>query len=430
MKILSLFKNDTKRLLKDVGVLLSLLLMPLMFLIPTILNSDFSDLERTDESREKGTPLVVADYDGGDISLDYIKELGENLQVEQNFSGDVLAEYDLQNDPRCAQPGPECDQAVGLARLMDGSLSGVLIIPKGLTASFKDGKQTPVTLLFDPGGDAMLATQLEKVSQGLAIKVALTKQVEGAKGDFSDLNSVSDPKIRAEVDKLINQPTIGVGTGNKTAIHVDEVNPAGYEEKTLPGAVEQGLPQMSVLFIFLFPMFLVSWIREEQSNGLFRRLLSTPASRTEMITGKLIFGVLVCTIQIAVIFVLGIIASNSKGHAVQLDIPGFLVLTLALSATSTSLGLLIASTQLPATIALAPMLLGGALGGAMIFIDYMPAFMQSISYLTPQRYGIDGFLDLLARGGTLVSVLPEAGVLFLFTLLFAGIAIWRFDLLD
>ena len=30
MKILSLFRNDTKRLLKDVGVIISLLLMPLV----------------------------------------------------------------------------------------------------------------------------------------------------------------------------------------------------------------------------------------------------------------------------------------------------------------------------------------------------------------------------------------------------------------
>jgi len=135
-------------------------------------------------------------------------------------------------------------------------------------------------------------------------------------------------------------------------------------------------------------------------------------------------------LQMMIIFALGLIASNSKGHVVPLNIPSFAVLTLALSATSTSLGLLIASTKLPASFALAPMLLGGALGGAMIFPDYMPAFMQSVSYFMPQRYGVDGFLDLLARGGNIVTVLPETGFLLLFTLVFAGIAIWRFDLLD
>jgi len=426
MKILSLFKNDTRRLFRDVGVIISLLLMPLVIIVPTILGTDFAELN--EETQKKGTLVVIADYDGGEVAADYIKELGENLLVEQNFSGEILDQYNLQGDSRCAEPGPACDEAVGRARLLDGSLAGMLVIPKGLSSAFKDTKQTVVTLFFDPGGDALLATQIEKISQGLAIKVALTKQIEGAKGDFTDINSLSDPNVRSQVDKIINQPA--VGKDGKPAIHVVEITPASFMEKVELGPVELVIPQMSVLFVFLFPMFLVSWVREEQNNGLLRRLLSTPAGKSDLIIAKLAFGVLVCTVQLAIIYALGIIASNAKGHAVPLDIPGFLVLTLALSAASASLGLLIASTRLPTSIALAPMLLGGTLGGAIIFPDYMPAFMQPFSFLMPQRYGVDGYVDLLGRGGNLLTIFPETGFLLLFTLVFTGIAIWRFDLLD
>ena len=352
-----------------------------------------------------------------------------NLKVEQNISGDVLIDYGLQDDPRCAQPSPACDEAVGRARLLDGSLSGVLVIPDGLTTAFKDGKHTTVILYFDPGGDALLATQIQKISQGLAIKVALTSQIEGAKGDFTDLNSVSDPKVRSEIEKLMNQKT-SIGAGKKTAIHVDEVSPASYTTKKKLGPVEQGIPQTSVLFIFMLPMFLTMWVREEQESGLFRRLLSTPAGKADLIIDKLMFGVLVCLVQMSIIFGLGLLASNYKGYPASVDIAGFLVLTLALSASSASIGLFIASTKLPSSVGLVPMFLGGLLGGAVLFLDYMPAFMQPFSYIAPQRYGMVGYLDLLARGGTLLSILPEAGILLLFTLFFAGIAIWRFDLLD
>ena len=121
MKILSLLKNDVRRILKEVGVIISLLLMPLVIILPTILNTDFGALDLDSGDESKGTPLVVADYDGGEVALDYIKELGTNLKVEQNFSGDVLAEYELQDDPRCAQPSPTCDEAVGRARLLDAT---------------------------------------------------------------------------------------------------------------------------------------------------------------------------------------------------------------------------------------------------------------------------------------------------------------------
>jgi ABC-2 type transport system permease protein len=415
-----------KRVFKDVGVFIGLLLMPLVIILPTILNSDFSELD--DDAEDKDTPIGVADYDDSKIAQDFIKELDENLLVEQDYAGEILIQYELQGDARCAQSGPACDEALGLARLVDGSIAGLLVIPEGLGAAFKDGKQTPVILYFDPGGDALLATQVEKISQGLAIKVALTSQIEGAKGDFTDLNSISDPKVRNEIDNMINQPTIG--TGGKTAIHVDEVSPSGYTEQKKLGPVELSLPQISVLFIFLFPMMMVGWVREEQSNGLFRRLLSTPANKSNLVVGKLVFGVLMCTLQMVIIYGLGIISSNFKGHSVSLDIIGFLMLTLALAASSTSIGLLIASTKLPTSVAIVPMLLGGALGGCILFLDWMPPFMLPFSYFTPQRYGVSGYVELIGRGGDLISVLPQVGILLLISVIFTGIAIWRFDLLD
>ena len=54
MRIYSLFKNDLKRVFKDVGVFIGLLLMPLVIILPTILDTDFSELE--DDVEEKGTP--------------------------------------------------------------------------------------------------------------------------------------------------------------------------------------------------------------------------------------------------------------------------------------------------------------------------------------------------------------------------------------
>ena len=113
MRIFSLFKNDMKRVFKDVGVFIGLLLMPLVIILPTILNTDFSELD--DDVEEKGTPIGVADYDNSKIAQDFIKELDENLLVEQDYAGEILSQYELESDSRCAQSGPACDEAVGLA---------------------------------------------------------------------------------------------------------------------------------------------------------------------------------------------------------------------------------------------------------------------------------------------------------------------------
>ncbi|MEJ2600673.1 MAG: ABC transporter permease [Anaerolineales bacterium] len=422
MRLLSLITNQGRGLLKDVGTLASLLLLPMVFIVPTILGADFSESDNQ-ETKLTSAPLVIADYDGGEVARDYIEELSEYLYVEQNLSGDMVAQYNLQAE--CAQISPACDEALGRAQLADGSRDAVLILPNGLSTSFTDGKQTPVPLLFDPGGDSLLVTQIEKVSQGLAIKVALTRQIEGAKGDFTDLSSISSPEVRAEIKAIIDQPTIK--TDGKTAIHLDKVTPSSYAETPELGPVEMSVSQSAVLFVFLFPMFIIAWVREEQSFGLLRRLLSTPVTKTDLIVSKLLFGVVVCFLQLAIVFAVGIFLSEYKGHSVSLNIPGFLLLSILLASTVTSLGLLIAATRLPSTVALAPMLLGGALGGVILLVEWLPPYLVPISYLMPHRYAMVGYLDLLARGGGVMAILPEAGMLLLFTLIFLGIAIWRFD---
>lgn len=423
MRILSIFKNDVRRLAKDFGLVVGLVLLPLVMIVPAVLT--YSD---SDEEGLSGTPLPIANYDGGEVARDYIQELDENLLVEQGFSGELLAQYELRDDPRCAQPSAACDEAVGRARLADGSRSAMLIIPEGLSTAFEDGSQTPVRLLFDPGGDSMLITQIEKISQGLAIKVALTRQIESAKGDMTDMSSISDPQVRSEIENLINQPT--TREGGKTAIHVDETSPASFEERQELGLVSEIVPQFSVLFIFLYVMFATSWSREEQDNGLFRRLLSTPAGKADLIGGKLLFGILVCTAQMLILFGVGIVAANIRGLPFSFDVLGFILLTLALATAATSMGVLFSSTRLATSLALAPMLLGGLLGGSMIAIDFMPPFMVPLSFLMPQRYGIVGYQDLMSRGGGVGAVLPETGILLLFSALFLGFALWRFDLAD
>ena len=407
MRMFSIFKNDMRRLRQDTGLMIGLLLMPLALIMPTVLTY----AEDEGDGALKGTPVVIANYDSGEIAAAYLKELSENLLVENNFSGEWVSEYNLQADPRCAQVSPACDEAVGRARLKDGSRDAMLIIPEGLSDAFKADKPTPVRLLFDPGGDTMLVTQ-----------------IEGAKDDFTDLSAISQPEVRAEIEQIINQET--TNTNRETAIHVDEVFPAGYAEKKEPGLVEAAVPQFAVLFIFLFVMYMTAWSREEQSAGLFRRLLTTPAGKVDLIGGKLLFGVALCSLQMIILFAIGIFSGSLRGFSITLNLPAYLLLTLALAAASTSLGLLFSATSLPSSLALAPMLIGGALGGSFLAIDFMPAWLVPVSYLMPQRYGILGYQDLMVRGGGVIAILPEVGVLLLFSLIFIGLAIWRFDLLE
>ena len=422
MRMLTIFVNELRRLRKDTFLIVALLVMPLALMGPALLSYS----EGGDEGL-KATPLVVANYDTRQVSLDFIAELDKNLLIEQNFSGDILAQYNLQSDSRCTQPSPACDEAVGRARLADKTRQAILIIPEGLTAAFEAGEQTPVTLLYDPGADAILTTQIEKVCQGLAIKVALTKQIESAKGDFSNLSAIGSPEVQAEVERITTQPIAGNG---KTAIHVDEVSPSSYEKEKGPGLLETSVPGYATMFAFVLIMFIYGWAREEKSNGVFRRLLSTPAGKADLIGGKLLFGVLINFAQLSILFGVGLAMGSSRGMGFQFDIPAFILISLVLGACATTLGLVFAASKLPPSLGLAPMFVGAILGGCLLSVDLLPPYLAPFSYLVPQRYAMMAYQDMLMRNGDLLAVLPEAGILIVFSLVFFGIAVWRFDLLD
>jgi len=54
-----------------------------------------------------------------------------------------------------------------------------------------------------------------------------------------------------------------------------------------------------------------------------------------------------------------------------------------------------------------------AIGGSMIPLFIMPAFMQKIAVLSINYWGIQGFYDIFWRGLPLVDILPKMGVLIL-----------------
>jgi hypothetical protein len=191
-----------------------------------------------------------------------------------------------------------------------------MIIPAGLTTAFEAGGQTPVTLLYDPGADAILTTQIEKVSQGLAIKVALTKQLENAKGDFNDLSSIGSPEVRAEVKKITSEP---LPANSKTAIHVDEVSPASYKEVKQPGLLGTIVPGYATMFAFIIIMFINGWVHEEKSNGVLPFAL-TPAGRADLI-GETAFRCGGQFAQLAILFGLGLMMGASRRLQFQLDVP-------------------------------------------------------------------------------------------------------------
>jgi ABC-2 type transport system permease protein len=68
-----------------------------------------------------------------------------------------------------------------------------------------------------------------------------------------------------------------------------------------------------------------------------------------------------------------------------------------------------------------------ALGGILVPKSVMPQFMQAVSAISPLSWGLDGFLDVFVRGGTVRDVIPQATKLIAFSAVCLGIAMLRYE---
>jgi ABC-2 type transport system permease protein len=420
MKILAEFINENKRLLREKGLILILLLMPLAFIVPIGAAYTSGAAGASDTDR----PLLVIDYDGGKQAQGLIETLDENFRIERNLPFDQAKKYKLDTDPDCAAPGPACDEKIGRAQLKASARSLALLIPNGLSEAYQQGRQTVVTLLYDPAGDVNLRDQVQGVIQGAAISISLEKQVMQSQQDMNDLTSIASKEVKDAVAGATEKTST---KDLKSAIAFEQIAPSNYIERKPPNPLQQSIPGYTVMFVFLVAGFMASWSTEEKRNGILRRLRSLPVSTASLLAGKLLYGLVV---SLAQIFVLFLVTSTMFRLDLGKDPLAFVLVCVALAATVACLGMLASAVKFPSSAITAPLVIGALLGGCLFSSDFFPPLLRTISYFIPHTWAMMAYQDLLVRGQGLAQVLPEIGVLLIFAAVFFGIGVWRFDPLD
>ncbi len=421
MRILAVFLNESKRLLQQRGLILILLLMPLAFIVP--IGMAYSS-GGSAAAGDQGTLLLVIDYDGGKQAQDLIASLDESFLIQRNLPQSEAKSVGLDQDPACAAPGPACDEKIARAELKASTRSLALLIPKGLTSAYGQGKQTVITLLYDPTGDVNTRDQVQGVIQGAAIAISLEKQVQQSQSDLQDLTSLASDQVKNAVAQSAQTTT---SKNLKSAIVFQETPPTNFTERKRPNALQQSIPGYTVMFVFLVAGFMSSWIIEEKRNGVLRRLRSMPVSTAGLLAGKLVFGLAVALVQVLLLL---FVTSAAFHLDLGKDLPALLLVCIALAATVTCLGLLAAAVKFPGSAITAPLVIFALLGGCLIPLDFFPPLLRYTSYLIPHTWAMTAFQDLLVRGQGLVQVLPEIGILLLFAAVFFTAGVWRFDPLD
>jgi ABC-2 type transport system permease protein len=181
------------------------------------------------------------------------------------------------------------------------------------------------------------------------------------------------------------------------------------------------VPAWLVFSMFFVVIPLSNTFIAERNYGTLTRLQSMNISTAFLLAGKLLPFFIVNLIQVVLMILVGVfVVPLLGGDALTMgdSYSGLLLITTAVSFSSISLALLVASiaktTEHATTIGGVFNIILAAIGGIMIPKFVMPHFMQTLSVVSPMSWGLEGFLDIFLRNGNVLDVLPESLLLFSF----------------
>ncbi len=400
-KLLLIGLKDLKLVFRDKAALVFMLLAPFLL----TLGLGFVTGQFGSSGGGIGNiPVILVDQDGG--------ELGTAL-VEMFQSEDLadLVTVTLVDDPDIARRGVDEDQ-----------YTAAVIIPAGFTASIlpaegatQPGETVQILLVSNPTrptNTGVVKTILEEFISRVEVgrvggTVAITQLLSGGLITPQQAALLGMQMGEQQADAVTSSTAITLTT-NIASQAATEFNALAYIA-----------PGMALMFL----MYTVSnggrTLLVERNQGTLPRLLISPTASFQVLGGKVLGVYLSGVAQMLILIVASTLFFQLKWG----DPLAVFALVLAAVFGACGWGMLLTSlARRPGQIAAigsAMMLTFGILGGSFMQMDMMPTWVQWLSRITPNSWGLDGF-SILALGGGLGLVLkPILGLLVMGVVLFA-----------
>jgi len=297
------------------------------------------------------------------------------------------------------------------AQLMDGKALFVLRIHERFAQAFTDTTNSvQLTIYFAPN-----AGSRERLLVQAAVKQAFAR--------------VNLQVFLAEMGMLDDDTNISE-LMREDVLAVEHLNRPGDNTTEAPTSVQQNVPAWLIFAMYFIVIPIATTFVQERQQKTLSRLKTMGISAWSLYGAKLLPYMLLNLLQLALMLVVGVhLVPLLGGQALNLDVSlsGLLVMTLAVSVSALGFAALVATlvrTPEQATIVGGTSnIMLGAIGGIMVPTFIMPPVMQSVAMVSPMSWGLEGYLDILLRGGDWRSIYWEAGVLIAFGLTMLSIAI-------
>ena len=347
--ILNILKKDLRLYFSDRKGILITFLLPIILI--TLFAFAFGGVAKK-KSAPRPLGVLVVDKDSTTTSQDFITKLNAMQTIRLITSTE--------------------DKALDLVK--KGKNVAVLIFEKGFEEAVKADTSLPIELKYDAARDLQMRIVHSMIREG----------------------------FKYHLGKATPQNTVKI----KTTSLIKESS-----TKAHPGLV-QAVGGTAIMMLLFSIAVVGGGLLDEKEAGTLKRLLIAPVKPLHILLAKMGTAMVVSILQLTAMFVFAWIAF---GLPIFMDVISLGLLILCISFAVSSFGVFLVSTvktrqqlQGMSTIII---ILMSAIGGSMIPINMMPAFMQKIAGISVNYWGIEGFFDIFWRQLPLIEILPKMGIL-------------------
>lgn len=397
-------------------------------------------------------PIAIASFFGiifrGQQSGNAISRI--DVLVVNNDTGAIAASIvkSILADSNLAANVTTLDSA--RARVRRGAMPVAIVIPEGFgdaagRAFFRGVDRPVIDVMYDPSHSTERAMVSGIMTQHVMEAVS-REMFGGQRGSvlidetLANLDSTGmSPERRALLGQMLGAVR-NFNSGQRAAGNGEQGAPVGismpYSMRAEPvtaranvsyNSFAHAFAGMGIQFLLMTAINLGVDMLLERQRGIWKRLRSSPTSRSTLLGGKLASASVIGALVLIVSFVFAIIVWKVR---IDGSMIGFLGVAVSCAIMAAAYGLLIASLgKTPNTargFAIMATLLMVMLGGAWVPTFIFPKWLQSITVAIPTRWAMDGFDAMTWRGLGLADAVAPIGVLLGFSALFLFIAVNRF----
>jgi len=305
----------------------------------------------------------------------------------------------------------------------DRRADAVFIIPAGIDIASLQNSSAQVELLQQPNNinatvaERAVFTAIRRVSSAVSAAQNAVKQREAKQAFASDAEKQayfeSSLKLAQNIQKDAPE-RVSVVEG----LTKDEVD---YDPRANSSAGQL------ITWVFI-PLFGISALfAYERQQGTLRRLLTTPSRKATFLLGTISGQVVMALVQMSLLVGFGILVMKLNWGREPLALFVLLLCSaLAAAAFGTTMGTFIKTEGQASGLSVMFGMVFALMGGCWYPLELFPPAIQNAVKILPTTWAMQGMLDLGLRGGGLIDILPEAGVLLGFAVIFFSVGVMRF----